>query len=197
MKSKYETWGGQNMIIPEHLLSSTERLRLREMVGSDWKAVHEYASQEIVCQYQPWGPNTVEDTKVFINKVLADCKMEPRTRFMFAILMKENNRLIGAIELNIHNFHHKYGDIGYIVHPNYWGSGVASEAAQIVIELGFKHFQLHRIQATCDPNNKASARVLEKIGMIKEGVMRENLLLKNGWRDSAIYSVLENEFIEL
>jgi [ribosomal protein S5]-alanine N-acetyltransferase len=181
------------MVIPEHLLS-TERLRLREMAGSDWKEVHAYASQDIVCQYQPWGPNKVEDTKMFVRDVIADTMKEPRTRFMFAILMIGDNRLIGAIELNIHDVHHKNGELGYIVHPEYWGKGVASEAAQKVIELGFKHFQLHRIQATCDPNNIASSRVLEKIGMTKEGVMRENLLLKSGWRDSAIYSVLENEF---
>ncbi|MEG9298453.1 GNAT family protein [Mangrovibacillus sp. Mu-81] len=180
------------MVIPERLLS-TERLRLREMVERDWKEVHDYASQEIVCQYQPWGPNTVEDTKVFMKEVIADTMKEPRTRFMFAILMKEDNRLIGAIELNI-QVHHKYGELGYIVHPEYWGRGVASEAARKVIELGFKHFQLHRIQATCDPNNIASSRVLVKIGMTKEGVIRENLLIKSGWRDSAMYSVLMDEY---
>ncbi|WP_175989228.1 GNAT family N-acetyltransferase [Bacillus sp. Marseille-Q1617] len=180
------------MKIPEHLLS-TERLRLREMIYSDWKAVHEYASLKSVCQYQPWGPNKIEDTKSFIKEVVADTAKVPRTRFMFAIVMKDKNRLIGAVELNIRDYHHRSGEIGYIVHPDLWGKGVATEAAKLLIEVGFKHFHLHRIQATCDPNNIASFKVLEKIGMKKEGVLRENLLINSGWRDSAIYSVLENE----
>lgn len=181
------------MKIHEHLLS-TERLRLREMKETDWEEVHDYASLEIVCQYQPWGPNSEEETKSFIRDVMIDTAKDPRTRYLFAIVMKDDNRLIGAAEFNIHDFQHNNGEIGYIVHPDLWGKGIASEAAKLMIEIGFKHFQMHRIQATCDPANIASSRVLEKIGMKKEGVLRENLLIKSGWRDSAVYSVLEIEY---
>ncbi|MEL3971417.1 GNAT family protein [Rossellomorea oryzaecorticis] len=183
------------MKIPEHLLS-IERLKLREMKESDWKEVHDYASLEIVCQYQPWGPNTIQDTRTFIEEVLADKKMQPRTRFMFAIVLLDDNRLIGAAELNIRDSQHKNGEIGYIVHPDLWGKGIASEAAKLMIQLGFTHFHLHRIQATCDPNNIASSRVLEKVGMKREGVLRESIMIKSGWRDTAIYSVLESEYHE-
>jgi [ribosomal protein S5]-alanine N-acetyltransferase len=82
------------------------------------------------------------------------------------------------------------------VHPELWGKGVASEAAKLMINIGFTYFHLHRIQATCDPDNIASSRVLEKVGMKKEGVLRENIMIKSGWRDSAIYSVLEGEYNE-
>lgn len=181
------------MTIPEHLLA-TKRLIFRELLESDWKGVHEYASQEEVCRYQPWGPNTVEDTREFINEVLTDNKKNPRTRYMLALVNKIDGRLAGAAELTIHDFHHRNGEIGYIIHPDYWGKGMATEAAKQIISIGFNHFNLHRIQATCDPNNKASYKVLEKIGMKKEGVLRENLLIKSGWRDSAVFSVLKSEY---
>ncbi len=178
------------MMIPDHLLQ-TERLVFRELVESDWRMVHDYASLEVVCRYQPWGPNTVEETKTFVSEVLTDHKKNPRTRFMFAVVSKEDDRLIGAIELKIGDFQN--GEIGYIIHPDYWGRGIATEAAKQMVNIGFEHFRLHRIQATCDPNNIASSKVLEKIGMSKEGILRENILIKSGWRDSAVYSVLETE----
>ncbi|KSU62720.1 acetyltransferase [[Bacillus] enclensis] len=178
------------MMIPNHKFS-TGRLIFRELVESDWRMIHDYASQEVVCRYQPWGPNTVEETKTFVSEVLTDHKKNPRTRFMFAVVSKEDDRLIGAVELKIGDFQN--GEIGYIIHPDYWGRGIATEAAKQVVNIGFEHFRLHRIQATCDPNNIASSKVLEKIGMRKEGILRENLLIKSGWRDSAVYSVLETE----
>ncbi|MCA1053732.1 GNAT family N-acetyltransferase [Rossellomorea aquimaris] len=179
------------MDIPEQSLG-TERLKLREMVQSDWKDIHAYASREEVCQYQPWGPNTIEDTQTFLKEVLNDANNCPRTRYTLAIECKEEKRLIGAIELTMMN-QHRSGEIGYIVHPDYWGKGIATEAAKQMMIVAFQYFKLHRIQATCDPNNHASEQVLKKIGMKKEGIMRENMLIKNGWRDSAIYSILEDE----
>ncbi|MGE7623855.1 GNAT family N-acetyltransferase [Viridibacillus sp. NPDC096237] len=65
----------------------------------------------------------------------------------------------------------------------------------ILIEFGFGTLNLHRIFATCDPRNVGSSKVLKKIGMTKEGRIREDLLLKDGWRDSLLYSIIEHEWI--
>ena len=171
-----------------------ERLLLREMIESDWLDVHKYASQDIVCQYQPWGPNTEEDSIDFVNQVIKDSRQVPRTRFVFAIIYNEN--MIGAGEINIRDFKNKAGEIAYIVNPNYWGKGIATEVAALLIEFGFNELKLHRIYATCDPRNIGSSKVLEKVGMVKEGKIRENLMFKDGWRDSLLYSVLEYEWIK-
>jgi [ribosomal protein S5]-alanine N-acetyltransferase len=72
--------------------------------------------------------------------------------------------------------------------------GYASEVAKKLISFGFLQFKLHRIYATCDVRNIASAKVLEKCGLILEGRMREDLLLRDGWRDTFIYSILEQEW---
>lgn len=170
------------------------RFILRELEEKDWKNVHKYASQKIVCQYQPWGPNTEEETKEFVKQVLIDAKASPQTRYVFAIVMKEENQLIGSIEVNITDQINKTGEIGYIIHPDYWRKGIASEATKIVLNYIFKHYNLHRVFATCDVRNIASSKVLSKMGMTLEGRMRENLLLRDGWRDSLLYSILDHEW---
>ncbi len=172
----------------------SERVFLREFIESDWEDVHKYASQEIACQYQPWGPNSVEDSKTFVQQSIEAATQKPRTRFVFAIVNKEDIRMIGTGELNIRDFNNKVGEIAYIINPDFWGKGFATEAAKILADFGFSEFNLHRIYATCDPRNIASSKVLEKIGMTKEGRIREDLLIKDGWRDSLLYSVLEHEW---
>ncbi|MWC29285.1 GNAT family N-acetyltransferase [Paenibacillus sp. MMS18-CY102] len=173
--------------------SFTDGLILRELTHDDWIDVHKYASQEIVCQYQPWGPNTEEDTKNFVDQAINDAAQSPRTRYVFAIVTKDVGKLIGIGEFNIRDFYNKNGEIAYIVHPGHWGKGVATSVAKHLISFGFTTLNLHRIYATCDPRNTGSARVLEKSGMILEGRIRESMLIRDGWRDSLLYSILENE----
>lgn len=172
----------------------TKRIYLREFQERDWEEVHQYASQMIVCQFQHWGPNSELDSQTFVKQVLEDGAKTPRTRYAFAIIFKENDRLIGAGELNIRDITNKQGEIGYSLNPNYWGKGLATEAAKLLINFGFYQLDLHRICATCDPRNIGSFKVLEKVGMTQEGRIRENILLRDGWRDSFLYSTLENEW---
>ncbi|MFJ7667233.1 GNAT family N-acetyltransferase [Lysinibacillus sp. NPDC097195] len=169
-----------------------DRIILREMKEQDWEEVHAYASQPIVCQFQPWGPNSEKESQEFVKQVLVDAMKNPRSRFVFAVMEKE--RLIGAGEINIRDFGNHQGEIGYIVHPDYWAKGYATEVSKMLIEFGFRTLHLHRIFATCDPRNVGSVKVLEKIGMTNEGRLREALLVKDGWRDSLLYSILKREW---
>ncbi|SDY31890.1 GNAT family N-acetyltransferase [Salimicrobium album] len=171
-----------------------ERVNLRDMEEKDWVDVHKYASQDKVCQYQPWGPNSEQESEDFVKQVIFDAKKENRSRFVFAIIVKENGKLIGAGEINIRNYTNRVGEIAYIINPEYWGLGYATEVAKLLIPFGFNQLNLHRIFATCDPRNIGSSRVLEKVGMTEEGRIREDLLIKDGWRDSLIFSILEQEW---
>lgn len=101
---------------------------LRPIAEDDWPAAHAWASQERVCRFQAWGPNTVQQA-----------------------------------------------------------------AARQLVQLGFGEHALHRIYATCDPRNTASAAVLGLLGMQYEGRMRETTL-RDGWRDSDLYSILVHEW---
>ena len=168
-----------------------KKIYLREFKEDDWTAVHEYASNELVCRYQPWEPNTEEDSRGFVRQNIYDAGLYPRKRYALAIIESETQRLAGAAELHSRDIHN--GEIGYSLHPRFWGRGMATEAARLLIDFGFKELHLHRIYATCDPRNIASYKVMEKLGLTFEGRMRENLLIKDGWRDSLLYSILETD----
>lgn len=173
---------------------NSERIILREMERKDWKDVHQYASQDKVCQYQPWGPNSEQESKDFVEQVILDAEKDHRSRFVFTIILKEHGEMIGSGEINLRDSTNRVGEIAYIINPKYWRMGFATEVANLLISYGFNQLKLHRIFATCDPRNIGSLRVLEKVGMMKEGRIREHILIKDGWRDSLLYSVLEQEW---
>ncbi|MGY3061472.1 RimJ/RimL family protein N-acetyltransferase [Streptomyces sp. TE3672] len=104
------------------------------------------------------------------------------------------NELVGMGELHIRSLRHGQGEIAYIVHPRVWGHGVGTAIGQELLSRGFGELGLHRICATCDPRNLASSRVLGKLGMTYEGRHRHTALIRDGWRDSEMFSILEGEW---
>jgi [ribosomal protein S5]-alanine N-acetyltransferase len=98
-----------------------KRVMLREFTKEDWTSVHAYASQEIACQYQPWGPNTEKDSQLYVKEIIEDAQKKPRTRFAFAVIKNNSNEMIGTGELNIHSLHHKNAEISYIINPHVGG----------------------------------------------------------------------------
>jgi [ribosomal protein S5]-alanine N-acetyltransferase len=172
----------------------TERLILREFVKSDWKAVHEYASDLEVVQYLEWGPNTADESLSFLEGTLACQKEKPRRIFEFAITLKENGKLIGACGIRLHDQNHEQADLGYCFNRQYWGKGYASEASKAVVDFAFKTLGLHRIVATCDTSNLASAAVLRKTGLRQEGHFIQERKVREVWRDTLQFAVLRSEY---
>lgn len=81
-------------------------------------------------------------------------------------------------------------EVFYSLAPGAWGQGYATEAARAILEFGFAELGVRRIWATCRPENVGSCRVLEKIGMVREGHLREHVLIRGEWRDSLLYASL-------
>jgi RimJ/RimL family protein N-acetyltransferase len=176
------------------VIAQTVRLELREFQKADWKETHEYASDPQVVHFMSWGPNTEEETRAFIERSIAYQKEKPRVKYSLAIVIRDGNRLIGGCGLYESNFESREGWIGYCLNRQFWGQGYATEAARALLKFGFTDFNLHRIFATCDPANTASAHVMEKIGMQYEGHLRENTTSKGAWRDSLLYAILDREW---
>ena len=170
----------------------TERLILREIRKSDWKDVHEYAVDPDVYKFMPWGPNTIEDTKNYIQRAINSRQEVPRTNFELAIILKATQKRIGGCGITVSDAGNQQGWIGYCLNKKYWRQGYVTEASIKLLEFGFEQLNLHRIYATCDTKNIASARVLEKIGMQREGHMRDDKLIRKKWRDSFLYAVIRN-----
>jgi RimJ/RimL family protein N-acetyltransferase len=174
----------------------TKRLMLRDFEKEDWRSVHDYASDPEVVRYMDFGPNTEQESKDFVQRHLAQQKEQPRNNFTLAIVLKAENVLIGGCGIYVSNPNNREGYIGYVLNRNFWRRSYATETALGLTEFGFNQLKLHRIFATCDAENLASAHVLKKIGMQQEAHFRENGWVKGKWRDSLLYAILDHEWIE-
>jgi ribosomal-protein-alanine N-acetyltransferase len=162
----------------------TERLVLREFRLDDEVAVHRYGSDEEVTRYLTWGPNSPTDTTTYLTKVVREAAREPRTSFTLAVATLEGE-LIGVANLATTGTQSP-GELGYVLARDQWGHGYATEVARRLIVFGFEELGLRRITATCHPDNFASARVLEKAGMLFETTTQDHLGGRGGWRVFAV-----------
>src|ERR671921_1445431 len=139
----------------------TQRLRIRSFQPNDWQAVYDYTSDPAVMMYIPEGPFTPEQAKAFV----AD-NMGEQARAA-AVLLKTDDLLVGHML-----FHPWFGsrtyEIGWVFNRAHHGHGYATEAAMAMLRYGFEALHLHRIIATCQPENVASWRGLVKGGMRRE-----------------------------
>jgi ribosomal-protein-alanine N-acetyltransferase len=172
----------------------TERLLLRAIRADDETAVHEYASDPEVVRLMIWGPNTREATREFLFRALAARTQWPRPNVGLAIELKSERRMIGSIELRINDEANRTADLGYVLNRKYWGHGYMTESARAVLNVAFNELKLHRIWATCHAQNRASYRVMEKLGMRREGLFLKNAMEKGEWRDTYLYAILAEEW---
>jgi ribosomal-protein-alanine N-acetyltransferase len=171
---------------------TTDRLLLRPLEADDFAVVHAYATDPEVVRFMDWGPNTLDDTTVFLDRMIRSATESPRTQYPLAIV-PVGERPVGVVELQIDSAEHRRADVGYVLARSAWGRGYASEAAAAMLRFGFGELGLHKISATCDPDNRGSARVLEKIGMRQEGVLRDHFLIRGQWRDRLLWAALERD----
>jgi RimJ/RimL family protein N-acetyltransferase len=178
----------------DNLLLETERLILREFREEDWRDVQEYRADPAVVKYLPFEPAMEEETKALIAKIIGFQKGQPRMVYNFALIDKKDDKVIGSCSLELRTDGDKQGEIGYVLNRNNWNQGLMTECARKVISFGFERLGLHCIYGGCDPANTASYRVMEKLGMQKEGLLREHEFWKGAWRDFLLYSILEQEW---
>ncbi len=166
------------------VVASGERVNLGWFLPADFEAVHAFASDPRVCEYMTWRPNTLADTHRF----LLD-RMTPATDdYQLAILLR--GRVIGSAGVWVTDPQNKVGELGYTLSPDVWGNGYATEVAKLLIEIGHARLELVRIAATCDVENVASARVLEKAGMVREGILRSLKVVRGDRRNHYLYSAV-------
>jgi ribosomal-protein-alanine N-acetyltransferase len=172
----------------------TPRLRLRDFDERDFAAIHAYGTDPEVVRYLPWGPNDEAETRDFLLRVMDEQAQQPRTSYELAVTLKETGRLIGGAALWVTSSEHAEGEIGYCYHRDAWGHGYAVEAARALLPLGFRTLGLHRLFGRCVAENTASARVLEKLGMQYEGLLRDSRWEKGQWLSYRYYALLEPEW---
>jgi [ribosomal protein S5]-alanine N-acetyltransferase len=172
----------------------TKRLLLREFSAADEADIHAYACDPEVVRLMIWGPNTPEMTRAYLEAVLGAQQRWPRPEVGLGIELAAERRLIGSIALRLKDEKNRTADIGYVLNQAYWGQGYMVEAARAVLDAAFRDLGLHRVWATCDPRNRASYRVMEKLGMRREAHFRKDVMEKGEWRDSYLYAILQEEW---
>jgi ribosomal-protein-alanine N-acetyltransferase len=173
---------------------TSERLKLRFVHISDLEAIHELHSLPETDEFNTLGiPEDLDETKNHLTAWIALNTPIDLKNYTLAILEKTSDSFIGLFGLKLWGDKHRRGEIWYKLHSDHWGNGYATEVLNLVLDYGFKELNLHRIQAGCAVDNSASMRVLEKVGMIREGRGRQILPLKSGWSDNFEYAILESD----
>ncbi len=147
----------------------TPRLRLRPPVMDDAALIFErYAQDTEVTRYLIWRPHqTVEETRAFLRRCISE--WENGSAFQWVLSRKEDGGLVGMAEIRIDGYK---ADLGYLLARPHWGRGYMAEAVRAIIDWTLEQKGIYRIWAVCDVENSASVRVLEKVGMRREGVLR-------------------------
>lgn len=169
--------------------NETDRLVLRKPHIQDaFSIFNGWAQDTEVTRYLTWRPHKqVEQTMEFVRGCLA--AWETQTRFPYMITIKETGEVIGMIDPRIEGS--RLG-IGYVAARAHWGKGYVTEATRAVMEWAFQQPTIYRVYATTDLENVASQRVLEKVGMQCEGILRRYILhpnISNIPRDSYMYAI--------
>jgi len=167
----------------------TQRLLLRSFLMSDLDDAHAYASDPEVTIYTLFGPNTIDETKAFIEGVILYEEEVPQTHFEYAIDF--DHHVIGAVSIHFQD-DFQVAEMGWILNGNYQGQGLAYEAALALKEEMIKLYHPKKLIAHCDSRNISSYRLMEKLGFHKESLTRgveihkkEGIIL----RDELLYTL--------
>ena len=172
----------------------TSRLRLRPYRADDDEAMFALYSDPRVMRY--WSfPSWVEvaQARAYLEKARAG--MDSGEIFPWAIAESASDRLIGALTLHSLHVEQLRAEVGYSLSPDYQGRGMAAEALRCGLAHAFDVLGLVRVEADIDPRNTASWRLLEKIGFVREGLLRQRWRVNGEVCDSAFYGLLADEFI--
>ena len=172
----------------------SKRLMLKEISFNDLDDIHELYSTPEVDEFNTLGiSKDIEATKELIRPMIEEQAANPRKSYNWKIVLKDTGEFIGLTGLSLSNNKFKLGEIYYELLPRYWGNGYATETSKIVINSGFDNFQLHKIEAGVATGNNNSIRVLEKSGMIREGLRRKILPIRGEWKDNYHYAIVEDD----
>ena len=165
----------------------TERLLLRRHTPADVEDIHAYYGRDDVATYlfqDAWPRPDFEDRfREWDEAAKSD---------VFGFVLEYEGRVVGDMVLMFRG--PSQAELGWVVHPEFGGRGFATEAARVLLDLGFRHYGFHRIYADLDARNTASARLCERLGMRQEAHRLQDIWSKGEWTDSLQYAVLATEW---
>jgi len=174
---------------------NTPRLTLRQLLSSDAEAVFQIRGDYEVTKYNTGKAYTsIQEASELIAAI--ESSYQERSEIRWGITRKGHSEVIGMCGYNYWNRYDRRGSVGYDLARAYWGQGIMSEAVRAVVEFGFNHMELNRIEADADARNPASARVLEKIGFQREGLQREQFYDSGAFYDLVLFGLLKRDYLK-
>jgi RimJ/RimL family protein N-acetyltransferase/N-acetylglutamate synthase-like GNAT family acetyltransferase len=174
----------------------TERLTLRDWEESDLEAVLALKSDPEVLRYTHEAPLDREGARAWLRAVIVHNRRRPRRAYNLAVVDRDSGAVLGWLGFGPPSRPHapdEY-DLGYQLLRRHWGKGFATEAVRRIVRFAFEELGAHRVYAECDPENVASAHVLEKAGLRREAHFRRSDFKKGQWRDALQYAILAEEW---
>ncbi|HXP88713.1 MAG TPA: GNAT family protein, partial [Bryobacteraceae bacterium] len=173
---------------------SSVSVKLHPLKRTDLEAVHRLLSDWKVVRYMLLPHCTsLEESRECLEDLMTENSSGALASVSRKIEDRNSGEVIGLCGIVVLPGS-KQGEMWYLVRPDCWRHGVATESARALLRIGFSEMNLHRMFASCLPENPASSRVLEKIGMRREEYQRNNLEIHGVWHDSSLYSILREEW---
>lgn len=172
----------------------SERMSFRAIKRSDLYDIYEYSSNPKTSQYLLWNPHkSISETKEFIEIVLSKYKSGDYNDW--AIVYKKTGKMIGTCGFTRIDEENSLVEIGYVLNPDFWGMGLATEAVEIILKFAFDIIKANRVEAKFIFGNNASLAVMKKVGMKLEGYYRDAMFVKGKYRTIGVASILKKEYI--
>lgn len=176
---------------------STDRLTLKEISWDDVEHVHRLHSIKEVDEFNTIGiPRHTGDTLEVLLISIEDQQMAVRSHFGWTLWTHDWKEFVGEAGMHLSGDRLRSADLYYSLMPDFWNQGYATEVVKRMILFGFKELKLHRIQAGVATGNERSIRVLEKVGMTREGLRRKILPIRGEWKDNYCYAIVEDDPFE-
>jgi RimJ/RimL family protein N-acetyltransferase len=170
------------------------RLLIREFAPDDRPSLLPFAEDPTLLHFMLFSLGNEKEINGFLEMAQTEAKKENRMEWHLALEDKVTGCFLGSVALMKEKEAPCSAELGYWFKREAWGKGYATEGSRFMLHLGFRVLGLHRIWGKCHVKNPASARVMEKLGMKFEGCIREHVWMRDHYRSSKIFSMLENEY---
>lgn len=173
----------------------TERLKLVKISPEHAEDMYEYSCDPDVTRYLTWScHSSAKETERYIK--LLQKKYTAGVFNDWGLIHKESGKFIGTCGFTSFDYEKGTAEIGYVLSKDYWGMGLAAEAARCVMEFGFDVFGLSGFCAKCMEGNDASMRVMQKVGMSFENIYKNGMFIKGAYKTIIVYSVTKEKYYE-
>lgn len=170
----------------------TARLTLRQVRDSDAEAIFAFRRDPDVSRYNAAPYEELEEARALIERLTR--QFVTKTTLSWAVTLTGDNQVIGLCGFGYWARHNRIAELGFDMAKSHWGQGLIPEAAVAVVRFGFEQMNLNRIVAEVHGNNVASIRVMEKLGFVLEGILRDDGYENGAFYDQRLYGLLRREY---